>query len=163
MIDSELQLLKQNYLLFSIEITNVIFDDESKEYKACSFQLDKAKIIFRKSKITPKKVGQFITFWKRNKFGPIEPYNENDDFDYFVVNCISENNQGQFIFPKSILVHKGIISTKNNEGKRAFRVYPNWEKTTNKQAAKTQFWQKEYFIQLNSTLNHDDYRKLYSK
>lgn len=163
MIVTELQLFRERYLSLSIEITNSIVHDESKEYDGCSFHLGKAKIIFRKSKITPKKVGQFVTFWKRSKLGPIEPYHESDDFDFFVVSCKSENIQGQFIFPKAILVQKGIISSQSKEGKRAFRVYPNWEKTTNKQAEKTQFWQKKYFIVFDSTLNRDTVKKMYSK
>ena len=162
MIDSELQLLKQSYLSLSMEITNVNFHYESKEYNACSFQLGKTKIIFRKSKITPKKVGQFVTFWKRSKLGPIEPYHEHDDFDFFVVKCALENTNGQFIFPKSILLQKGIISSKSKEGKRAFRVYPIWEKTNNKQAEKTQSWQKDYFIVFDNTLNDDKVRKMYA-
>lgn len=163
MNNSELLFLEKNvYNNCSLLITNFIFHNESKEYKACSFLLNRNKIIFRKSKITPKKMGQFVTFWKRSS-GPIEPYHENDEFDFFVINCSFENNLGQFVFPKSILIQKGIISSKNKEGKRAFRVYPLWEKAINKQAQKTQSWQKDYFILLSDKVNFELVRKMYVK
>lgn len=164
MIDSELLLLEDTvYNNCSLKITNVILHDESKEYNACSFLLNDDKIIFRKAKITPKKVGQFVTFWKRSNFGPIEPFHVNDDFDFFVVNCTSVNNFGQFVFPKGILIEKGIVSSSNKEGKRAFRVYPIWETPTSKQAEKTQNWQKEHFISLTNNIDFNDVKKKYLK
>ncbi|NHN25856.1 MepB family protein [Flavobacterium jejuense] len=163
MIDSELLTLENNiYKNCSLKITNVTSHDESKQYCACSFSLNDNKVIFRKSKITPKKQGQFVTFWKRSEIGPIQPYHENDDFDFFVVNSSSENNFGQFIFPKSILIQKGIITSNNKEGKRAFRVYPIWEKVINKQAIKTQSWQKDYFIILSNSMDFNSLKKMYT-
>ena len=164
MVDSELLLLEETiYRNCSFKITDIIYHLESKEYSACSFLLNEDKIIFRKAKITPKKIGQFVTFWKRSTNGPIEPYHEKENFDFFVVNCSSENHFGQFVFPKSILIQKGIISSKNIAGKRAFRVYPNWETVKSVQAKKTQSWQNEYFISLNNTVDFDVVKKKYLK
>src|SRR5688500_18422013 len=39
---------------------NVQQDAESKEYCACSFEMNDKKIIFRVAKITPTKIGQFV-------------------------------------------------------------------------------------------------------
>jgi hypothetical protein len=47
---------------------------ESIEYGACSFGLNGKTIQQRISKITPKKTGQFVTIWKRNKDGITEPF-----------------------------------------------------------------------------------------
>ncbi|WP_264558718.1 MepB family protein [Flavobacterium sp. N2270] len=164
MIELELNLLEEKiYNICNLKISNVIHQIESKEYFACSFYLNENKIIFRKGKITPKKTGQFVAFWKRSDLGPIEPYFEHDDFDFFIVNCSSEDNFGQFIFPKKILTQKGIISTDNKEGKRAFRVYPTWEKTTNKQAEKTQSWQKDYFVLFTNNIDFKLVKRLYLK
>lgn len=164
MIDIELSLLETKIYTDSFfKITNVVPHNESKEYSACSFLLNENKIIFRKAKITPKKVGQFVTFWKRSNSGPIAPFHENDDFDFFVVNCYSEGNFGQFIFPRSVLIEKGIVSSKNKEGKRAFRVYPTWEKLTSKQAEKTQSWQKDYFVLLIHNIDFNFVKRLYLK
>jgi len=95
----------------SLEISDFKTEPESKEYDACQFELNELKIICRSSKTTPKKVGQFVTFWKRNEKGITEPYNETDQIDFYVINAKAENNFGQFVFPKSELINKGIIST----------------------------------------------------
>lgn len=146
---------------FGLEITNVITHKESELYSGASFFINDRKIIFRKSKITPKKQGQFVTFWKRSEIGPIEPYHESDDFDFFLINCCTGYNKGLFIFPKDILIDKSIISTKHKEGKRAFRVYPTWEQPINKQALQTQFWQKKYFFLLSETLPNETIKSIF--
>ena len=162
MIYSELLTLEDNiFKNCALKITSVISHDESKQYSAGSFFLNDTKIIYRKSKHTPKKQGQFVTFWKRSAAGPIEPYHENDDFDFFVVNCYSDNDVGLFIFPKFILVQKGIISSKLKEGKRAFRVYPIWEKALNKQALKTQSWQSDYFVLFSEHTKYETIKELF--
>ncbi len=67
------------------------------------------------------------------------------------MNVRNENEFGQFVFPKYVLIKKGIISTENKEGKRAFRVYPKWDVTKNKQAERTQKWQLNYFYEINNS------------
>lgn len=104
----------------ALEISDYTVALESKEYDACRFTLNKMRVISRTAKITPKKVVQFVTFWKRNKNRCIEPFQETDPLDFYVVNVQSNNTLGQFVFPKSILIKKGIISTEKKEGKRAF-------------------------------------------
>lgn len=131
------------------EVSNFSIESESKEYAACNFTLNGKKIISREAKITPKKVGQFVTFWKRSEVGPIEPFHENDAFDFFLVQVTNEKNSGIFILPKSILIKHGIISTARKEGKRALRVYPPWDIATNKQAIISQKWQAEFFYSLD--------------
>lgn len=135
-----------------LRFSNIQIDAESKEYDACRFSMNGFKIISRTAKITPKKVGQFVTFWKRSLAGPIEPFEESDEFDFFIVNVHFEGKSGQFVFPKSILIQKGIISTEKKEGKRAFRVYPTWDVVESKQALQAQKWQVDYFFELNSSL-----------
>lgn len=110
----------------------------------------KNKTIYREAKITPKKIGQFVSVWKRNKAGITEPRQLNDDFDEFIIKCEAGNKVGQFVFPKAVLAEKGIVSTNLKEGKRGFRVYPPWDKAENKQAIKTQEWQLEYFHYMDS-------------
>ena len=122
---------------------------ESSAYKACQFKLNELNIICRTSKITPKKIGQFVTFWKRNKYNITEPYQATDSIDFYLINVIKDQRIGQFIFPKSILISKGILSTPKKDGKRGFRVYPIWDKPSNNQATKTQQWQLDYFVEYN--------------
>ena len=134
--------IKMNiYDKYGIDISDFKQEAESKEYDACQFKLNGFRIISRTSKITPKKIGQFVTFWKRNTNGPIAPFHESDPFDFYIINIASENKLGQFVFPKAVLLKKGIISTDNKEGKRGFRVYPIWDTVISKQALLTQKWQ----------------------
>jgi hypothetical protein len=121
---------------------------ESTEYAACDFELNALSVKFRVAKITPTKVGQFVTLWKRNSKGVIEPFCDSDPIDLVVISTRSQNHFGQFVFPKNILCKRGILSVAGVEGKRGFRVYPPWDKTTSKQASATQKWQLEYFLEI---------------
>ncbi|WP_339887300.1 MepB family protein [uncultured Flavobacterium sp.] len=150
------------YKKLNFKISKLIIDKESQEYDGCEFVVDEKRIIFRSAKITPKKVGQFVPFWKRNKEGITEPFSENDTIDLYVINVQSENKVGQFVFPKSVLIEKGIISTSKKDGKRGFRVYPIWDKTINKQAIVTQKWQLNYFFEVKEDLDFNFVKKLYS-
>lgn len=122
---------------------------EGSEYGASEFTINDRFVKFRVGKVTPTKIGQFVTFWKRIGKGPILPYDLIDSFDFLVISARSENHFGQFIFPKTVLYEKGMISGSEKEGKRAMRIYPPWDKTDNSQAKKTQAWQLQYFIKLN--------------
>lgn len=145
----------------SLEISKINHEPEGVEYDACQFELNGMKIICRSSKITPKKVGQFVTFWKRSEEGITEPFCETDRIDFFVINVKTENQFGQFVFPKSELINKGIISTKIKGGKRGFRVYPKWDKAQSKQAEKTQKWQLNYFYKIEEETDLKKVMELY--
>jgi hypothetical protein len=139
------EILFDNY---NFEITQPTLEPESSEYGACTFVLNNLNIRYRTAKITPTKTGQFVTLWKRIDHGPIQPFDNNDPIDLFIVCTRKGNHFGMFIFPKSILMTKEIVSDKK-EGKRAIRVYPPWDVTTSKQAQKTQKWQLDYFLEIN--------------
>lgn len=155
------QIKSEVYNKCGFEISNYNVETESKEYDACKFNLNGQNIISRSAKTTLKKIGQFVTFWKRNGSGTIEPFEENDEFDFYAVNVKMENKLGQFIFPKSVLIKKGIVSTETKEGKRGFRVYPNWDVPKSKQAIKTQNWQLEYFYEIDESINLKKVVKLF--
>lgn len=141
-------LQETNTLVFNkldLEIKSVYLEKESAIYNACQLQLNGKKILFRTAKTTPTKTGQFVTLWKRTANGPIAPFAIEDGFDLVIINTKTENHFGQFVFPAALLIEKAIFSTHLKEGKRALRVYPPWDKTTSKQAKKTQQWQLEYF------------------
>jgi hypothetical protein len=144
-------LLETKTLVFdpgSFELTNAVAEKESTDYGACQFELNALKIVFRVAKITATKVGQFVTVWKRIAKGPIAPFEVSDAIDLLLVNTKSGDNFGQFVFPKSVLIQQGILSTDLKEGKRAIRVYPPWDITTSKQAQQTQKWQLDYFLEI---------------
>lgn len=134
------------YSVCGFKLTNCIIQAESREYDACSFQLNSLQIHYRASKITPTKTGQFVTIWKRNDAGITVPFDVEDAFDFIVISSRKEERMGQFIFPKTILHAKKIIAHNGRGGKRGMRVYPPWDQPTNKQASQTQAWQLNYFV-----------------
>ena len=146
-IKEQLSLI-QELIPEKFEFTNPEFEEESKDYWACRFSINEKIVLYRKAKITPTKVGQFVTLWKREVKGPIAPFHIDDDFDLVIIFTVNENEIGQFVFPKSVLVSKGIVSTNDKEGKRGFRVYPPWDVAVNKQAIRTQKWQLNYFLKI---------------
>lgn len=108
---SDLKVIKELvYDPCGFDLTNFKSDIESLAYGACSFELNRKKVQYRVSKITPTKTGQFVTIWKRNKDGITEPFDISDILDFLIITAKSDNNFGQFIFPKSILAEKGIIT-----------------------------------------------------
>lgn len=144
-------ILEEVYTFCDLTVSNYVLDKEGKEYEASSFQLNALYVVARKAKITPKKIGQFVTLWKRNENGETTPYDESDKVDLFVINIQEGPHIGQFIFPKSALMEKGKVTHYKKEGKRGFRVYPPWSLPTNKTAQSTQKWQLEYFLDFGQT------------
>ncbi|MDJ0461934.1 MepB family protein [Streptomyces sp. H27-C3] len=131
---------------------------ESAEYGAYAFTLDGLSVRFRAAKTTPTKVGQFVTVWKRSPGGPIQPFDVEDPVDLFVISTrdSSEGDDraqgdgrfGQFVFPRHVLCERGILGRSGSGGKRAFRVYPPWTTTANRQAGRTQTWQLDHFLHM---------------
>ena len=164
-LHNELKALKELiYDKCGFALTSLKIYKESAAYGACSFELDGRKIEFRISKITPTKTGQFVTVWKRNEEGITTPFDSTDDIDFLVITSKSGDKMGQFIFPKSVLIDKGIVSRNGKGGKRGIRIYPLWDVTTNRQAEETKKWQIKYFlpIELNNSTDLDLARKLFS-
>ncbi|OAB35290.1 MepB family protein [Paenibacillus glacialis] len=129
---------------------------QNAEYGAYVFQLNALSIRFRVAKITPTKVGQFVTLWERIiGDGPIQPYDVSDPIDFYVISTRKGSQFGQFIFPKAVLCEQDIVSNNGEGGKRAIRVYPPWYNPTSRQAQKTQKWQLKYFLEIPTNLPID--------
>ncbi len=131
------------------ELSNLKAEIESQDYFAYNFQLNGQNVKFRKAKITPTKIGQFVTLWKRNEKGITEPFNFSDKIELYIIATQQNENLGLFIFPKTVLYENKILSGNTSEGKRGIRVYPTWDLTINKQAQKTQLWQLKYFLDIS--------------
>ena len=145
------------YANCGLKLTNYKKEAESSEYGACRFQLNESSIIYRNAKITPTKTGQFVTCWKRNNEGVTAPFSDKNLFDFYVITVSTKDELGQFVFPKTVLIDKGIVSTSKKDGKRGFRVYPPWDTPTSKQATKTQQWQLHYFYEITAST---DFKKV---
>jgi hypothetical protein len=159
---------------------------ESAEYNALTFSLNEKRVAYRKGKVTPDRPGAFLSVWQRPEITgdsnnkPI-PLNAND-LDYLFVKvddyCISEsaeetsNNpiEGMFIFPVSLLIQKGVVSSPAKKGKTGFRVFPPWSndrgisgtKVFSDSGKKTQRWQLPYFLSINEngSINILDLQKI---
>lgn len=129
---------------------------ESAEYDATGFKLNELAVQYRRAKITPTKVGQFVTLWKRDApKQPIRPYQDQDSIDLAIIAARKDEQLGYFIFPLWVLRKQGIVTHDNKPGKRGFRVYPIWDKPLSKQAKKTQEWQLQHFLELSQEQNVD--------
>ena len=141
-----LRILSMTHVRF--KYSQPLMETESCKYGAYILELNGLSLKFRVAKITPSKVGQFVTLWKRIENGSIQPLDVCDPFDFFIVSARKNDYFGQFVFPKTVLSKHGIISKNGKNGKRAMRVYPPWDKTLNRQAQNTQRWQIEYFLEI---------------
>ena len=154
--ESDLQLAEK--LLYNecgFQLQHLVWNPESTNYGACSFELNNYKIQYRVANITPTKIGQFVAIWKRNNKGITAPFDVTDSLDFLIISVRDSENFGQFIFPKSVLIAKGIISQNEKGGKRGIRVYAPWDKPENKQAIKTQAWQVNYFVEIRENSHLD--------
>lgn len=164
MIIESIKDMQENlYNSCNLHIRNLTFEKNSDLYFSCFFYLENKKILFKIAKKTPKKFGWFVTLWKRVE-GLSLPYDKVDDVEFVVV-CITENDQvGQFIFSKEVLLQKNIFSTNNKGGKRAIRVYAPFTEVLSNQACETKKWQSKYFIDLKcfDLQNINKLKNLYS-
>lgn len=131
----------------ALECTKLHVEKESADYGAYRLELAGLSLLFRASKITPTKVGQFVTLWKRIGNGPIQPFDASDPIDFFVVSCRMDARLGQFIFPRSVLCDRDIVGRNGKGGRRAMRIYPPWDLPTSRQAQQTQNWQLRHFLE----------------
>ena len=147
----------------SFECSQLLVEAQNAEYGAYVYQINALAVRFRSAKITPTKVGQFVTLWERSEAGPIQPYDLSNSVDLFVISVRKDDNFGQFVFPKAVLCDHDIVSINGQGGKRAFRVYPPWDKPTSRQAQKTQNWQLDYFLEVpeNGPINRERIQMLY--
>ena len=138
---------------------------DNAEYGAYLFTLEGRRVKFRVAKITPTKIGQFVTLYKRVGKQPIQPYDALDPFDLLVISTRHGELFGQFVMPKSLLVQQAILSKAGQGGKRALRVYPPWDQTSSRQAQNTQHRQLRYFLELphNKPLDRARAQMLYQQ
>lgn len=140
--------IKMAYQPSGLMIDHFAVEAESEAYAASEFKMNDLNIKFRVAKITPTKTGQFVTLWKRTGARPIEPFDMADPVDLFVISVRTPERFGQFVFSKRMLCEKGVVSKNGKGGKRAIRVYPPWDITNSKQAARTQEWQLPCFFEI---------------
>jgi hypothetical protein len=149
----------------NLVIKNIKEEKQNSKYAGCVFQANTRTVRFRISKITPNKVGQFVSFWEKDENMQNQAFEYESSPDLLVITCSKDNKLGQFIFPKEILLKEKIFRTSLQKGKMAMRVYPIWDNPISKQAKNTQNWQLPYFIDLSNleAVNIDRLIDLYSQ
>ena len=137
-------------------VSEPIAEVESREYCAHTFEVNGQKAVFRSARTTPKKVGQFVTLWRRTgpDEGPIRPFDTSDGINLFVVSVRGSTGFGRFVFPQAALTAHDVVSQDFRGGKRAMRVYPPWSEPGNYTAQATQRWQLAYFTRESAPFLH---------
>ncbi|MDM5234135.1 MepB family protein [Lysinibacillus pakistanensis] len=157
-----------NELLYEpnhLTIKNIREESQNSDYGAGVFQLNSKSVRFRVAKITPNKVGQFVSFWEKDEANKNQAFSYDNATDLLVINTFNNTGDfGQFVFPKEVLLKQNILKTANTKGKMAIRVYPSWDTPTSKQAIATKKWQSPYFVKMEATtrLSIHELLKLYS-
>lgn len=157
-----------NELLYepnNLTIKNIQEETQNSDYGAGIFQLNSKSIRFRVAKITPTKIGQFVSFWEKDEANKNQAFTYDNAADLLVINTFNDNGDfGQFVFPKEILLQQNILRTSSTKGKMAIRVYPRWDTPTSKQAIATQKWQLPYFFHISdvNSLPIHELLKLYT-
>jgi hypothetical protein len=132
-----------------LTIKSIQEEQQNAKYGAGTFQLSSRTVRFRVANKTPTKVGQFVAFWEKDENNKNQPYSYDEAPDVLVITTFKDDNEfGQFVFPKEILLNHDILRSSSTKGKMAIRVYPSWDKPPSKQAMKTQAWQLPYFLDM---------------
>ncbi|MEH7041844.1 MepB family protein, partial [Bacillus pseudomycoides] len=79
------------YKLNNLVITNLKEEKQNSEYSGWTFQLNNKTIRFRVSKITPNKIGQFVSFWEKNENMQNQAFFYDSAPDLLVITCIDDN------------------------------------------------------------------------
>lgn len=115
-----------NELLYEpnhLTIKNIREETQNSDYRAGVFQLNSKSVRFRVAKITPNKVGQFVSFWEKNEANKNQAFSYDNATDLLVINTFNNTGDfGQFVFPKEVLLKQNILKTANTKGKMAIRV-----------------------------------------
>jgi len=159
---------------------------ERPKYDALHFSLNNKNIVYRKGKVTPDRPGAFLAIWQRPLSGNVNGNKPipltSSELDYLFIKVEShsnlseefEHNQeyGMFVFPVSLLVERGIVSSTNSKGKTGFRVFPPWSqdrgvngtKVFSDSGKKTQRWQLEFFLEIdaNGSIDSRDINRVLS-
>ncbi|MGX7265425.1 MepB family protein [Enterococcus crotali] len=142
-------------------LEKVQIEEQNKEYEGVTFSIGKQTFRSRKAKRTPKKAGYFVVFWEKDDQNKNQPYDGRTAPDKLVITVFDQEKKGQFIFPKELLIKKGILSHEKVVGKMALRVYPTWLDELNRTASATQRWQAPFFIDLTAKPDVEKLKKLY--
>ncbi|NLX81604.1 MAG: MepB family protein [Proteiniphilum sp.] len=137
-----------------IELTDIELENQNVEYLGARLKLNEHSVRYRKGKVTPTKAGLFVVAWEKDENNVNQAYQYDTAPDNMMVYCEVESHKGVFLFSKEVLLKNKILASNNQKGKMGFRVYPPWEHLKSPQAQKTQKWQSEFYIDLNTNTSN---------
>lgn len=151
-IPDSFKCIQKHFLLpLGRTVTDIKRERESAEYGAIRFTMAGLTCLFRQSKHTPKKIGQFVTLWKRpTPDSEIAPFDRDDGIDRVIIFADEQSRFGVFVFKPQLLIKKDIFSEQSEGGKRAFRLYAPWIVPVAAQAKRSKIWQCAHFIELTN-------------
>lgn len=141
------KILLKNIFSEESEVKDLTEEKYNQDYEALTFSFKEETYQSRLAKKTPTKSGYFVTCWTKDEDNYNRPYKIEEFADYLIVAVIDHELNGYFLFPRELLVEKGILASSKYQGKMAFRVYPKWCNQLNKTAGQTQKWQCKYFFE----------------
>src|SRR5699024_2985894 len=93
-------------------VKSVQEEKQNSKYGAGTFQLSSRTVRFRVANLTPTKAGQFVAFWEKDRNDKNQPYLYEEAPDLFIITTFkNENEFGQFIFSKEVLLERGILKS----------------------------------------------------
>jgi len=103
-------------------LSDVNEEKQNAEYDGYTFRLSNKNsskhIRFRVAKITPNKLGQFVSFWEKDSNHVNQPFTIDNTPDLLVISTFSETDKsGQFVFPKDILIKKILLNRQKQKVK----------------------------------------------
>ena len=115
---SSVRLLNHIIKIMNLQQSLIIRDEQwNQSYEAYNFNINGYVFKSRLAKKTTKKKGYFLSLWEKDKT------KKNRAFDYesfpgkLIVHVMDDSQVGQFIFPKHVLFHKGILRNHASKGK----------------------------------------------
>lgn len=141
------KILLKNIFSEESEVKDLTEEKYNQDYEALTFSFKEEAYQSRLAKKTPTKSGYFVTCWTKDEDNYNRPYKIEEFADYLIVAVIDDELNGYFLFPRELLVEKGILASSKYQGEMAFRVYPKWCNQLNKTAGQTQKWQCKYFFE----------------
>lgn len=148
-----------------LKVSSVQEEPQNSKYCGVKFKLNSKSIRFRLAHTTEKKAGQFVSFWEKDEKNRNQAYGFDRATDLLVINTFGKGDYfGQFVFPKEVLLDKGILKNGPIKGKMGMRVYPSWDEVTSDQARASQTWQGKFFIDFgeDKEILNKKVRELYS-
>lgn len=143
------KILLKNIFSEESEVKDLTEEKYNQDYEALTFSFKEETYQSRLAKKTPTKSGYFVTCWTKDEDNYNRPYKIEEFADYLIVAVIDDELNGYFLFPRELLVEKGILASSKYQGKMAFRVYPKWCNQLNKTAGQTQSGNVNIFLNTN--------------